>query len=127
MNSCSFIGNMGKPAETRQVGDTSVTSFSLGCSERWTDKGGQKQERTEWVSCQCWGARGEALAKYTDKGSKLYVIGSMETKKYQAQDGSDRYATSIKVKDFEFLSSHQSNNQDGYTPPSDSGRDSLPF
>ncbi len=94
LNSCEFIGNLGADPEIRsfQSGGR-VCNLRLAVTEKWK-KDGQPQERTDWISIAVFqeGLVGVA-EKYLRKGSKLYVRGQWRTRKYQAQDGSDRYST----------------------------------
>jgi single-strand DNA-binding protein len=105
------IGRIGKNPETREVGSSSVTSFSIACSESWKDKDGNKQERTEWVNCQAWGGLGNIIQQYATKGTLLYVEGRLETRKYQDSNGVDKYSTSVNVKEMKLLSSKSDQSQ----------------
>lgn len=101
INKAIILGRLGKDPESRSTTTgTAVVSFSLAVSETWRDKQtGQKQEKTEWVNCVAFGKTGEIVAQYVSKGDMLYVEGKIETRKYQAQDGTERYATQINVRD----------------------------
>jgi single-strand DNA-binding protein len=101
INKAIILGRLGKDPESRSTPTgTAVVSFSLAVSETWRDKQtGQKQEKTEWVNCVSFGKVGEIVAQYVHKGDMLYVEGKIETRKYQAQDGTDRYATQVNVRD----------------------------
>ena len=70
MNSCNFTGNLGKDAETRAVGDTTVTSFSIATTAGYGDK-----KKTTWYDCSYWGRAGEGLAPYLKKGQSVAVSG----------------------------------------------------
>ena len=97
VNKAILIGNLGADPETRytQSGDA-VTTIRVATSESWKDKNtGQKQERTEWHSVVMWRGLAEIAGKYLIKGSKVYIEGKLQTRKWQAQDGSDRYSTEI--------------------------------
>lgn len=104
LNKVMLIGHLGQDPELRHTqGGTAVCNFSLATTERWKDKSGEKQERTEWHRCVAWGKPGEVLAKYLTKGSQVYIEGSLETKQWEDKDGNKRYTTEIKVRDFTFL------------------------
>lgn len=94
-NSCSFIGNLGADPEIRsfQSGGR-VCNFRIAVSERWKDKDGQQQERTEWVPVTIYsdGLIG-VVERFLRKGSKIFVRGKWRTRKWQDRDGSDRYST----------------------------------
>ena len=106
LNLCQFIGNLGKDPEKRRLqSGEHVVNFSVAASERWKDKQGQQQERTEWVNCVAFGKLAEICSEYLAKGSKVYVSGKMRTRKWQAQDGSDRYSTEIALSEMKMLDS----------------------
>lgn len=102
MNRVTLIGNLGNDAELKTFGDgNSVLNFSVATSEKWKDKEGNKQEKTEWHRCKLFGKRAPALANHLLKGTKVAVIGSIETRSYE-KDGQKLYVTEIKVLDVEF-------------------------
>lgn len=118
LNQCQFIGRLGQDPEMRYMpsGDA-VASFSVACGEKWKDKQGQPQERTEWVNCTAFGKLAEIIGEYLKKGSQVFVSGKMKTEKYQAQDGTDRYSTKIIVQNMQMLGSRdqgQNQQQQGY-------------
>ena len=83
-----------------------VVNLALATSETWKDKqSGETKEKTEWHRVVGFGKVADIIAQYTAKGSKLYIEGSLVTRKWQAQDGTDRYSTEIKIRDFQFLDS----------------------
>lgn len=94
LNRCEFIGNVGKAPEVRFVGGNAVADFSVACNEKWKDKQGNPQERTEWVRCTAWGKLAEVCGQYLDKGRQVYVSGRMQTDEYE-KDGVKRYSTKI--------------------------------
>lgn len=97
VNSCTFVGNLGKDAELRYIpSGEAVASFSMACSETWKDKQGQKQERTEWVRIVLWGKTAEALTPYLKKGKQVYVVGRMQTRQWDDKEGIKRYTTEIR-------------------------------
>jgi single-strand DNA-binding protein len=94
------IGHLGRDVALRHTsganGETAVATLSLATSETWTDKAGQRQERTEWHRVVCWGKTAETLAPYLTKGKQIYVEGRLQTRKWQDQAGQDRYTTEIR-------------------------------
>lgn len=79
LNQCSFIGNLGKDPELRSTGSgQQVASFTIACTEKWRDRNGQKQERTEWIDCTAWGKLAEVIGQYLTKGAKVYAQGRHE-------------------------------------------------
>lgn len=105
VNKVIIIGNLGADPEVRQFSNGgSVTNISVATSEQWTDKQtGEKKEATEWHRIALYNRLGEIAAQYLRKGSKVYIEGSLQTRKYQAPDGSDRYATDIKAYQMQML------------------------
>jgi single-strand DNA-binding protein len=100
VNKVILIGNVGKDPETRtfQNGDK-VANFSMATSESWTDKAsGEKREKVEWHNVVVQNDRtADAVSKYLKKGNRVYVEGSVQTRKWQDKNGQDRYTTEIVV------------------------------
>ena len=113
VNKVIIIGNLGADPEARQFNNGgSVTNISVATSEQWTDKqSGEKREATEWHRVSLFNRLGEIAAQYLRKGSKVYIEGSLRTRKYQAPDGSDRYATEIRADQMQMLDSNDDNNR----------------
>ena len=111
VNKVIVIGNLGADPETRQFNNGgNVTNISVATSEQWTDKqSGEKREATEWHRVSLFNRLGEIAAQYLRKGSKVYIEGSLRTRKYQAPDGSDRYATEIRADQMQMLDSNDDN------------------
>jgi len=113
LNQCNFIGNLGQDPEIRltQSGET-IANISLGCSDDYKDKqSGNIIQRTNWVRISAFGNTAEVIKNYCRKGSKLFVTGKQVTRKYQAQDGSDRYSTEIQANNIQLLDSRNDNQQ----------------
>ncbi len=115
VNKVIIIGNLGADPEVRQFSNGgSVTNISVATSEQWTDKqSGEKKESTEWHRIALYNRLGEIAAQYLRKGSKVYIEGSLQTRKYQAPDGSDRYATDIKAYQMQMLDGASGSQGDG--------------
>ena len=113
VNKVIIIGNLGADPEARQFeGGGSVTNISVATSEQWTDKNsGEKREATEWHRISLFNRLGEVAAQYLRKGSKVYIEGQLKTRKYQAEDGTDRYVTEIKAFSMQMLDSAGDNSQ----------------
>lgn len=111
VNKVILIGNVGIEPETRHMpSGNAVTTLSLATSETWKDKQtGEKQERTEWHRVVCFNRLAEIVGEYVHKGSKLYIEGSIRTRKWQDQQGQERYMTEIVANDLQFLDSKGSN------------------
>ena len=108
-----FIGNLGREPESKQLpsGNT-VTKLAIATSETWNDKNtGEKQERTEWHDVTFFGRTAENAAQYLNKGSKVYVEGSIETQTWD-KDGVKQYRTGIKGRELQFLDSRGASDND---------------
>lgn len=107
VNKVILIGNLGADPETRFMpSGGAVTNVNLATSESWKDRQtGQMQERTEWHRVVFFNRLGEIAGEYLKKGSKVYVEGSIRTRKWQGQDGQDRYTTEIVANEMQMLDS----------------------
>ena len=108
VNKVILVGNCGQDPETRVIPSTgaSVTNLSVATSESWKDKvTGDQQERTEWHRVVFFNRLAEIAGEYVRKGSKLYIEGSLRTRKWQGQDGQDRYTTEIVGSEMQMLDS----------------------
>ena len=107
INKVILIGNLGNDPETRYMpSGGAVTNISIATSESWKDKQtGQQQERTEWHRVVFFNRLAEIAGEYLRKGSKVYVEGSLRTRKWQGQDGQDRYTTEIVAGEMQMLDS----------------------
>jgi single-strand DNA-binding protein len=96
VNKVILIGNLGADPETRYLpsGDA-ITNIRIATTEAWKDKGGEKQEHTEWHRIAFFGKQAEIAGQYLKKGSPVYVEGRIRTRKWQDKDGQDRYSTEI--------------------------------
>ena len=105
INKVILIGNLGQDPETRYMpSGSAVTNVTLATSESWKDKQtGQPQERTEWHRVVFFNRLAEIAGEYLKKGSKVYVEGSLRTRKWQGQDGQDRYTTEIVANEMQML------------------------
>ena len=107
VNKAILIGNLGKDPEVKFLpSGSAVCNFSVATSESWKDKQtGQQQEKTEWHNISMFGKLAEIAGKYLQKGSKVYLEGSIQTRKWQDKDGNDRYTTDIKASQMQMLDS----------------------
>lgn len=112
INKVILVGNVGGDPELRYLPNgNAVTTLSIATSEVWKDKqSGDKQERTEWHRVVCFNRLGEIAGEYVRKGSKLYIEGSLRTRKWQDQQGQDRYTTEIIASDLQMLDSKGGSN-----------------
>lgn len=103
LNKACLIGNLGKDPEIRNTqGGNKVANLRIATSDRWRDKHtGEQKERTEWHTVVIWGAIADIAEKYLRKGSKVYIEGKIQTRKWQDQGGNDRYSTEIVLQGFD--------------------------
>lgn len=96
LNRAMIIGNLTRDPESRTTPNgQSVCNFSVATSSQWTDASGQKQERTEYHNIVAWGKLADICTQYLGKGRKVYVEGRLQTREWEAQDGSKRSRTEI--------------------------------
>lgn len=107
VNKVILIGNLGQDPEVRFLPSGSpVCNLRLATTDTWTDRqSGQRQERTEWHSVVMFNKLAEIAQQYVKKGSRLYIEGRLQTRKWQGQDGQDRYSTEIVANDMQMLDS----------------------
>lgn len=105
INKVILIGNLGVDPEVRySPSGVAVANVRIATSESWRDKqSGETNERTEWHRLVFFGKLAEVAGEYLRKGSKIYVEGRLQTRKWQGQDGQDRYTTEIVCNDMQML------------------------
>ena len=126
VNKVILIGNLGQKPEMRYTATNSaVANLSIATTESWKDKeSGEMRDKTEWHRVVFFGKPAETIERYLDKGSKIYVEGKLQTRKWQDKDGNDRWTTEIVGSQFNFLDSRSSQNNDASMDQSSSS--SLP-
>jgi len=102
INKAIILGNLGKDPEVRTFSDgNKVCNFSVATSESWKDKqSGEKKEKTEWHNISIHGPLADIAERYLKKGSKVYLEGKLQTRKWQDQSGNDRYSTDVVLQGF---------------------------
>jgi len=111
INKVILVGNLGNDPETKFMpSGGAVTNISVATSRSWKDKNGQQQEHTEWHRVVFFNRLAEIAGEYLQKGSKVYVEGSLRTNKWQDKDGNDRYTTEIIASEMQMLDSRGDNN-----------------
>ena len=104
INKAILIGNLGKDPETRySANGNAITNVTVATNESWKDKSGEMQERTEWHRVVFFNRLAEIAAEYLRKGSTIYLEGRIQTRKWQGQDGQDRYTTEIVASEMQML------------------------
>ena len=97
VNKVILVGNLGRDAELRYTpGGAAIAKFSLATTEKWTDKSGSPQERTEWHNVDLWGKQAETLNEYLRKGKQVYVEGRLQTDEYTDKEGVKRKSTRVR-------------------------------
>jgi len=113
INKVILIGNLGKDPELRYTpGGQAVATFPLATTERWNDKNGQRQDRTEWHNIVVWGKLAELVNQYLKKGRSAYVEGRIATRSWDHRDGVKKYRTEIIANQVQFLGSSNSSAND---------------
>ncbi len=106
LNKVILIGNLGRDPEVRYTSNgQAVANFTIATNEAWTNKQGQREERTEWHRIVAWGALGERAGEYLRKGKQVYVEGRLQTRKWTDRDGNERYTTEINAQQLLLLGS----------------------
>ena len=108
VNKVIIVGNLGRDPETRYMPDGgAITNISVATTEKWKDKNGEMQEKTEWHRVAFFGKLAEIAGEYLKKGSQVYVEGRLQTRKWQDKDGADKYTTEIVANQMQMLGSRQ--------------------
>lgn len=118
INKAILVGNIGQDAE--KINDT-ITKFNLATSEHWTDKEGNRQEKTEWHKIVVFGKLAAIVLELAKRGSKVYVEGKIGTNEWTTESGEKRYSTEIRIDmqgTFKLLSKNESSGEasSNYTP-----------
>lgn len=144
LNRIFIIGNVGSDPEVRTLqGDTKVAMINIATSERFKDKNGEQQEKTEWHRVVLWRSLAEIAEKYVKKGTQVFIEGKITTREWTTDSGEKRYATDIVARELKLLgkkptttaidqiaaqtqNTPQPSAQSDYTPPTEAD-DDLPF
>jgi len=142
INKVIIIGNLGKDPEIRQTKDgKEIANFSIATSESWKDKStGEKKEKTEWHKISIFSQGLVSIVKqYVKKGSKLYIEGALQTRKWTDDSGAEKYSTEIVLKDYNStlqilnsmekeLDKHSTEKGNGYAPENNYfSEENIPF
>ena len=102
VNKVILVGNLGQDPEARSLGNGGeVVNMSVATSETWKDRDGNRQERTEWHRVVIFNENlGKVAKQYLRKGSKVYLEGQLQTRKWQDQNGQDKYSTEVVLQRF---------------------------
>ena len=125
VNKVILIGNLGRDPEVRYMprGDA-VANITIATTETWKDKGGEKQEQTEWHRVAMFGKTAEIAGEYLKKGSQVYIEGKLQTRKWTDKEGQERYTTEIRADRMQMLGSRSGGSE--RMAPSDEEAPSRP-
>lgn len=128
LNKMMMIGRLTRDPETKPVGETSVTKFTVALGEKWKNKAGETVENTEFVNCESWGKTGTLIQEYLTKGSLAYFEGKYKTTTSE-KDGVKKYFTNIVVDTVKFLgkSSTETKAAGGYVETAATDGSQIPF
>jgi len=114
VNKVILVGNLGQDPEVKYMpSGGAVTNISIATTDTWTDKSsGQKQERTEWHRVVFFNRLAEIVGEYLRKGSQVYIEGNLRTRKWQDQNGQDKYTTEIVAREMQMLGSRAGGSSD---------------
>jgi single-strand DNA-binding protein len=114
VNKVILVGNLGKDPELRYTASgTAVANFSLATTERYRDRDGNNQEKTEWHNIVAWRQLAEICGKYLSKGRQVYIEGKIQTRSYEDRDGNRRYVTEIVADQMQMLGRAGDDNSGG--------------
>ncbi len=104
VNKVILVGNLGADPELRYTSSgTPVASFNIATREQWTNKSGEKEEKTEWHKIVAWARLGEICGEYLHKGKQVYIEGRLQTRSWEDRDGNKRYTTEIVAQTMQML------------------------
>jgi len=114
LNKAMIIGRLGQDPEVRYTqSNTAVATLNVATNERFKDRNGEFQERTEWHRVVAWGRTAEICQEYLKKGSQVYIEGPIQTREWEDKDGQKRYTTEIKALTLTMLDSRGGNGEGG--------------
>jgi single-strand DNA-binding protein len=127
VNRVILIGNLGRDPELRYTpSGTAVANFSLATTDRFSNKQGERQERTEWHRIVAWGRTAELCAQYLSKGRSVYVEGRLQTNEWEDKEGQKRRTTEIVAQTVQFLGGRNAGESGGAPRPSSGGDPDSP-
>lgn len=117
VNKVILLGRLGQDPELKFTPTGSaVCNFSVATSENWTDKAGQKQEKTEWHRVVVWGKLAELCNQYLAKGRQVFLEGKLQTRSWDDKDGNKKYTTEINATTIQFIGSNANANSENAGP-----------
>ncbi len=127
VNKVILIGNLGRDPEIRYTqGGQPVANFTMATSERWNNKDGERQERTEWHKIVVWGKLAEFCGEYLSKGRQVYAEGRLQTREWEDKDGNKRWTTEVVANSIQFVGPRPGGGGDGDMSFSGPSRGEVP-
>jgi len=133
-NMVIFAGYIGRTPEIKEVNGTKLAVVNVASTRTWKDKDGNKKDDTTWMQVNVWGKQAEIIERFFDKGTGIYVKGSIEVREWEDNEGNKRYSTSIRANEIKFNGSKSDSSSSTSNIPtaqveevSNNGSDSLPF
>jgi single-strand DNA-binding protein len=128
VNKVILLGRLGQDPELKYTpGGAAVCNFTLATGEKFKDKSGQLQERTEWHRMQAWGKTAELCNQYLKKGSQAFFEGRIQTRSWDAKDGTKRYTTEIVITTVQFVGGQAQTGQSQNRPAQNNAPQSNPM
>ncbi|HEX9916370.1 MAG TPA: single-stranded DNA-binding protein [candidate division Zixibacteria bacterium] len=132
VNRAILIGNLGRDPDLRYTpSGQPVAKFPIATSERWKDKDGQLQQRTDWHNIVAWGRQAEVCKEYLKKGSPVYIEGRIQSRSYEDKDGNRKYITEIVANRMQMLGRKEEGPSEEEIPPEpeteEAEGDDIPF
>ena len=128
LNKVMLVGRLGKDPEIRHTAaGMAVCAMSIATDSKWTNKAGEKQEKTEWHRVKAWAKLGEVCGQYLAKGSLVYIEGRLETTEYTDAQGVKKFSTEVVASEMQFLSPKSDGAGRGASVPAGVGRGSEPL
>jgi len=126
-NKVVLVGNVGADPELKSTTAGTLLKLRVATNERYTDKNGEKQEKTEWHTVTLWGMRADALGKFIRKGDRLLVEGAIRTRMWETDTGEKRYFTEISAQDIKLLGGGQQGGTSVQPVKREVYEDDMPF
>lgn len=131
VNKVTIVGRLGQDPEVKELSGNTVATFSVATSEKWKDKEGKAQEKTEWHNIVVWGKQAENAGKYLQKGRQVYIEGKLQTRTWDKEGGGKGYKTEIVAQNIQYLGTNGAG-KDGSdpgpgAPPSNMAEDEAPL
>jgi single-strand DNA-binding protein len=118
VNKVILVGNLGRDPEVRYTRNgTAVATLNIATTETWTDKDGQRQDRTEWHRVVAWSKLAEIVKEYLSKGQQVYIEGKLQTRSWDDREGNKRYTTEVKADQMVMLGGRRDAGDRGSEPP----------